>query len=124
MSELTTADRVWNRAAEYKARNEPGDAALSALLRAHGQVMNGGVLQCMEILSNRELQEALDGYRYFGIEVGPVFERAQRADDDAKDAMEAELDQEYEHVADDDMLLAAFEAHYASHPEAYEPVEG
>jgi hypothetical protein len=122
MTELTTADRVWNRAAEYEARKMPGDVALSALLRAHGHVMNGGVLHCVETLPESELREALDGYRYFGIEVGPIFERAQGADEEV--ALEAELDEEYGHVADDDMLLAAFEAHYASHPDAYEPVEG
>ncbi|HJW49452.1 MAG TPA: hypothetical protein VJ726_08555 [Candidatus Limnocylindria bacterium] len=120
MSELTAADRAWNRATERKRHGRPGDAALSALLSAHGLVMNGGVLHCVELLSEEELREAIAGYRYFGVEVGPVFQRAKAARPEETRELESTLDEQYERIADDGRLMAAFQAHYAEHPEAYE----
>ena len=49
--------------------------------------------------------------------------RAKTADEHELDDLESELDEEYEQVADDQLLVSAFEAHYAEHPEAYDPVE-
>ena len=100
MSELTAADRVWNRATERKRPGRPGDAALSAL------------------------REAIAGYRYFGVEVHPVFQRAKAARPEEIDELESRLDEQYERIADDSRLMAAFQAHYAEHPEAYEPIAG
>ncbi|MDP9280931.1 MAG: hypothetical protein M3P38_02405 [Chloroflexota bacterium] len=123
MSELTAADRVWNRATEQKRQGKPGDAALSVLIGAHGLVMNGGVLNCVEILSDEELQEALAGYQYFRVEVARVFQRAKAATDEEKDDLESTLDEEYEQIAGDELLMAVFKAHHAEHPEAYDPVD-
>src|SRR5512132_2242295 len=122
MSELTVADRVRNRATERKGQGKPGDAALSALLMAHGLVMNGGVLHCVEILSEEELRDAIAGYQYFGIEVNQLFQRAKAAPQDEQDELESELDQQYEEIAEDGLLVAAFEAHFAEHPDAYAPI--
>ena len=122
MSELTAADRVWNRATQRSRQGRPGDAALSALLRAHGLVMNGGVLHCIELLSDEEVREVIAGYRYFGIEVDPVFQRAKAARPEEIDELESRLDEQYARIADDARLMAAFQAHYAEHPEAYEPI--
>jgi hypothetical protein len=124
MSDLTAADQVWNRATEGKRQGRPGDAALSALIWAHGLVMNGGVLHCIELLSAEELREAIVGYQYFGIEVKPIFERAKAARAEDTRDLESRLDQEYERVAADGRLMAAFQTHYAEHPEAYEPIAG
>ena len=124
MNELTAADRVWNRATERKRQGRPGDAALSALIWAHGLVMNGGVLHCIELLSDEELLSAIAGYRYFGVEVDPVFQRAKAAGPEEIDELESRLDEQYERIADDGRLMAAFQAHYAEHPEAYEPIAG
>lgn len=121
MSELTVTDRIWNRATEGRRSERSGDAALSALLSAHGLVMNGGVLHCVEVLSDDELQNSLLGYQYFGIDVDRVFQRARTARPDEWDELESMLDADYEDVADDGTLIAAFQAHYAAHPEAYEP---
>lgn len=124
MSELTAADRVWNRATQRSRQGRPGDAALSAVLLAHGLVMNGGVLHCIELLSEEELREAIVGYRYFGVEVNPVFLRATSARAEEFDDFETRLDEQYAQIADDGRLMAAFQAHYSDHPEAYAPIEG
>ena len=84
--------------------------------------MNGGVLHCIELLSDEELRAAIAGYRYFGVEVDPVFQRAKAARPEEIDEIESSLDAQYERIADDGQLMAAFQAHYAEHPEAYEPV--
>jgi hypothetical protein len=122
MSELTAADRVWNRATRRSRQGRPGDAALSALLRAHGLVMNGGVLHCIELLADEELREAIVGYRYFGVEVDPVFQRAKAARPEEIDELESRLAEQYARITDDGRLMTAFQAHYADHPEAYEPI--
>jgi hypothetical protein len=122
MSELTAADRVWNRATERKGQGRPGDVALSALIWAHGLVMNGGVLHCIELLSDAELRAAIAGYQYFGVEVDPVFKRAKAVRAEEKGELESRLDEQYGRIADDGRLMAAFHAHYAEYPEAYEAI--
>jgi hypothetical protein len=89
---------------------------------AHGMVMNGGVLHCVEILSEEELRDAIAGYQYFGIEVDQLFQRAKAATQDEQDELESELDEQYEQIAEDGLLVAAFEAHFAEHPHAYAPI--
>ena len=58
MTELSMANRVWNRACELVGRPGPqsGDTELSAMLLAHNITMNGGVLHCVEALSAEELE--------------------------------------------------------------------
>jgi hypothetical protein len=65
MHELSTADRVWNRAALDAGGSPPreGDRALAALLLAHGMIMNGGVDHAVEALSAEELA-AFDSVPY------------------------------------------------------------
>src|SRR5215210_7022838 len=47
---LDDADKVWNRATEPPGpAARPGDLALSAILRFHGLVMNGGLAYALEI---------------------------------------------------------------------------
>jgi hypothetical protein len=40
------------------------------------------------------------------------------------DELESRLDEQYERIADDGRLVAAFQAHYAEHPEAKNPSRG
>src|SRR5260370_407399 len=69
MGELTEADMIWNRACgEDPPRSLRGDRALADLLRAHGLVMNGGVLHAVECLTAAELCSAEAGYRFYGLD--------------------------------------------------------
>lgn len=65
---MNTADLIWNRAAMESGGEHPraGDRALSALLRMHNLIMNGGVHHAVEVLSPAEFAAAIDGYAYFG----------------------------------------------------------
>ena len=115
-----TEDAVWNRAASLLGKPGPkaGDSALSALLLAHGQIMNGGILNCcQESLSANELQAAAIGYVYFGLSgVADLLSRASLAPGDADDA-EAALDLEYaEMVPHDNSLVQKFEARFREDP--------
>jgi hypothetical protein len=80
MGELTEADMIWNRACgEDPLRSLPGDRALADLLRAHGLVMNGGVLHAVEILTPTELSDAESGYRFYGLDgVASLLSRARK----------------------------------------------
>jgi hypothetical protein len=123
-TELSTANRVWNRACELVGRPGPksGDTELSATLLAHNLAMNGGILHSVEALSEEELDLALHGYRYFGLDsAAELIERARLVPPEAAEKAEARLDAEY--ATTDDLLLATFEAHFRSHPEAYGPIE-
>jgi hypothetical protein len=116
-----TEDAIWNRAAFLPGKAGPGagDTALSALLLAHGQIMNGGVLNCcQDSLADNELRAAADGYRYFGLSgVADLLTRARLvAAADAEEA-EARLDVEYARtVPDDNALVQKFEAKFKEDP--------
>ena len=59
---MTSADRVWNRAALEAGGDSPGlgDRALASLLLVHGLVMNGGVHRAIECVEPAELVAAVD----------------------------------------------------------------
>lgn len=122
---LTKADRVWNRVCTYP---EPpglrrGDKALYAMLRAHGLICNGGVYHCVkDCLNAKELQAAMDGYRYFGLEqAAKVIKRAQRSAWTGRS--EGAMDRAYDKIIHtDSVLVRIFEEHYAKHSEAYAPI--
>lgn len=129
MTQLTESDMIWNRACgEDPLRTLPGDRALADLLRAHGLVMNGGVLHAVECLAVSELTDAQCGYRYFGLEtVAALLSRAKtilEADDDSE-LIEQELDQTYLNmIPDDDLLVERFEQHWQRSPSEYAPLRG
>jgi len=127
MSELTVASRVWNRAGELVGQPGPkvGDSQLSAMLLAHNITMNGGVLHCVEALSTQELDAALDGYRYFGLNAGAdIIETARTVLPAAALEAECKLDAAYAAaVPADSLIFAIFERHFQSHPEAYGAIE-
>jgi hypothetical protein len=63
---LTEADLIWNRACTLLMLRS-GDRALAALLSFHGLAMNGGVLHALDCLNPKELEAAVSGYRFFGL---------------------------------------------------------
>ena len=123
---MSPADRIWNRAALERGGPSPraGDRALAALLLVHGLVMNGGVLHAIEHLSSREVNEALDGFRFFDLH-GPAEVLAQALATDVaacSDETELALDAVYgSQVPNDDTIVKCFEAHFRVHPESYAP---
>jgi hypothetical protein len=125
---MTDADEVWNRAALEGGGPEPreGDAALAALLRAHGLTMNGGVLHAAESLRPDELRASCDGYRFFAYD-GLATLLADVAITIAKgqgsEALEESTGRAYARsIPDDGALLSRFERHFDRHPELYAPI--
>ena len=122
MSDLSAADRIWNRACELIGRPGPeeGDTALSALLRAHNETMNNGLLHCVEVLSTKELAAAIDGYRYFGFNaVVDLIEKAREVSPDEAAQMEAKFDRDYWDLASDQQLLAQFKERFRTAPDQF-----
>jgi hypothetical protein len=116
-----TEDAIWNRAAFLSGKPGPraGDSALSALLLAHGAIMNGGVLNCcQDSLSADELQAAALGYRYFGLSgVADLLTLAKLVTAAEAEEAEARLDVEYAGmIPDDDSLVQRFEAKFKEDP--------
>jgi len=126
MHELKQANKVWNRACLNPVRILPGDRALSDLNRAHGLVMNGGVLHAIECLNANELAEAQSGYRYFGFDtVAYLLSRAKTILETGDDLgfHEGQLDKQYASIIRDDSALAdRFEKHLLSNPSEYAPI--
>jgi len=129
--ELSKADLVWNRAATDHGGSKPreGDRALSALLLAHGLVMNGGVEHAIECLSEAELEAACEGFVFFGFGTVAALLRSVEVpefDDLAEDVDDkgGELDSEYSRlVPADSTLVARFEKYYHERPFAFAPSE-
>jgi hypothetical protein len=125
---LTRAGDVWNRAALERGGGEPreGDVALAALLRAHGLVMNGGVLHAAEYLEENGLRAACDGYRFFqydGLAKLLAESAAAIAKGRVSDSQEGDATRTYARsIPDDSALISRFERHFAEHPELYAPV--
>lgn len=128
-AQVRNSDLVWNRACSRpESASLPGDRALADVLLAHGYAMNGGLLHAVEDLKPTELVAAMAGYRFFGLTgaVGLIEEATRRLgeglDDDALDALEAELDQRYAEVGDDQVLTEAFERRLAESPNDFAPL--
>jgi hypothetical protein len=125
---MNRADTIWNRAAMERGGNKPaaGDAALAALLYAHGLVMNGGVLYGVELMKAPQLAAADAGYRFFGLDAAAdLLQRAKkllRRGGDL-DEQEALLDAEYMAcIPNDSALVRRFEKHLATNPADFSPL--
>lgn len=98
---------------------------LSGLLQAHGLAMNGGVLHAAECLSDSEMQDALDGYSYLGLEsAAEIFARGKKLLQSNQDPepYEMALDEDYQKlVFDDEFIFSTFKKHFLSNPTAYAP---
>lgn len=126
---MTTADRVWNRAAMEQGAASPraGDRALAALLIVHGLVMNGGVHHAIETLEPVELRAGVDGYSFFGLhEVAAFFGGA--SDDPVllswtEDSEAAANGRYAEMIPDDSYLNARFQQAFRERAEEFGPVD-
>jgi hypothetical protein len=124
MAELTHADIIWNRACgEDSLRSLPGDRALADMLRAHGLVMNGGVLHVVEYLTASELSAAEAGYRFYELDgVASLLSCARMIFEGGTDleAHELQLDRQYaDMIPSDSSLVERFEKHLKSMPAEY-----
>ncbi|MGY1651223.1 hypothetical protein [Geodermatophilus sp. SYSU D01119] len=126
------AARIWDRACDPSAPfSHPGDAALAAVLLCHGMAVNGGPLHAVEGLEPGQLERALAGYRYLGLDAAAdaVEDVARRAatlredDADAAERLEVEAGRRYDAALPewDETIDRAFRAHLAAHPGAYAP---
>jgi hypothetical protein len=112
-------DLIWNRAVLEGGGQKPsiGDSALANMLKAHSAIMNGGVAHALECMNQTELDDAISGYRYFGISsaadvLSQVF--------DNTDEMEHRLNLAYWHVVPDDSILEdAFQRKLLTEPDAF-----
>ncbi|MEM7467874.1 MAG: hypothetical protein AAF387_13455, partial [Pseudomonadota bacterium] len=119
---------VWDRAclADPTQLALPGDKALASMLLMHGLVMNGGLHHAVDFLSDAELDAAVSGFKYFGLNtVLDVIEKIL-SDPSLKqwnDANERIANKLYYAVSpDDELLVAAFDERYANSPQDFAPV--
>jgi hypothetical protein len=123
-------EAIWNRAAREKGGPLPlyGDAVLTAVLRLHSLVMNGGLLDAVQRLADQELDAAENGYTWLGLPDAAevvVYVRGQiRAgavdDTDRAGQLEHQADQRYSDVIRSDATLqAAFRRRLAEQPAAF-----
>lgn len=124
---LDDADRVWNRAALFWETEDkdrlPGDLALKSVLMAHGMVMNGGVTHCHESLEPGTVDEAIAGYRWFGLgDVADLLEStgAHCRSNDLDEAASLAADDSYnQFVPADEVIASAFRERLRTTPEAF-----
>lgn len=131
------ADAVWNRALDLASpvdATRPGDAALLTVLTFHGLVMNGGLLNAVELHAHDEVypnDAVVEAYRFLGLEDAAaaidnaVLEQhdlrtAEDAEDDDFDAAEERIDATY--TLDDDDIEAALAVVLANDPDAFAPL--
>jgi hypothetical protein len=127
MAELTQANMIWNRAcSEDSLRSLPGDRALADLLRAHGLVMNGGVLHAVESLTASELSDAESGCRFYELDaIASLLSRARKILDTGDDLGDHEqrLDAEYvKIIPSDSSLVDRFEKRLKSNASDFAPL--
>ena len=121
---MSDADAVWNRAcfAAPGDLDRIGDRALAAALRAHSELMSGGMDKAVcDSLTSEEVTAAVQGFRFLGLEnLAAIFEEAYTVRED-----EAQLDrlEEAYHalVPQDQVLVDAFEGFYRQHPREFAP---
>lgn len=132
------ADAVWNRALDLASpadATRPGDAALLTVLTFHGLVMNGGLLNAVELHAHDEVypnDAVVEAYRFLGLEDAAaaidnaVLEQhdlrtAEDAEDDDFDAAEERIDATY--TLDDDDIEAALAVVLANDPDVFAPLD-
>lgn len=139
MSSLT--DAVWKRALDLdspSAATHAGDAALLTVLTFHGLVMNGGLLNAVELHVHDDVypvDSVVDAYQYFALEdAAAAIDNAVMEqhglvhtsqddgfdDADALDAAEERIDASY--TLSDEDIEAALEVALANDPDAFAPI--
>jgi hypothetical protein len=121
---MSKPDMIWNRAAENNTpRAAAGDRALTDMLQIHGLIMNGGVLNAIEITEEAELGRALAGYEFFGlVAIRSLLDQARILVQSGSKLgpHEARLDHEYmKLIPNDSYLSAAFERRLAAAPDDF-----
>jgi hypothetical protein len=106
---VTTPKLIWNRACGGGGPNPcKADCALAALLKAHGLIMNGGVLHAVGCLSASELADAESGYRFFRFDAAAyLLSRARIIREASQDleSYEQQLDRDYAALIPDDLHI-------------------
>src|SRR5262245_65467162 len=102
---------IWNRAALAAGGPAPGpgDTALSAALRLHNMIMNGGLDHALDVLTAEDFASAADGFRYLQLsDVAELVEQAQAA---PGDELLEQLDARYNALIPRDQVIGEkFEA--------------
>lgn len=113
---------IWNRAAMAGGGPAPGpgDTALSAVLRLHGMIMNGGLDHALDVLTPEDFASAAGGFRYLQLSgVAELVEQAQAAP--GGDLLE-ELDARYSALVPRDQVIGdQFEALLRQRPGDFTP---
>lgn len=132
MTPPSDADTVWNRAAMGGggASPAPGDIALAALLRFHSLAMSGGVLDALERLTEAQVGEAAQGFRWFGLEAAATFLesafeqwRSGEHSHEIEETMEAQFDADYSvAIPSDGTIASAFGERFSDNPLNFAPV--
>jgi hypothetical protein len=112
------ATRVWNRACDYHFQpTRVGDRLLKAAIVFDGLANNGGLGYAIDVAEPAEVQEALEGFRRFGLDDAvQVVEAALALDDEGAQEM---MNDAYWSAADS--FDAMFERYYATHTEEFDP---
>lgn len=129
MSSLT--DIVWNRALDLEspvAADRPGDAALLTVLTFHGLVMNGGLLNAVELHANDPVYPAdavVEAYRFFGLDsaagaIDNAVLEERDLDDEGREEAAERIDETYS--LEDDDIEHALEVTFANDPDAFAPL--
>jgi hypothetical protein len=114
---LTDADHVWNRACYREGSNfREGDRALGALLLVDGYIQNGGVGHAFD-LTPEELNEGIEGYKFFGLNELAAIIKPHRGEEEAD--YNARY---YAFTKRPNQIRAKFDAMYREHPERFAPL--
>jgi hypothetical protein len=133
------ADAIWNRALDLASPAEAtrsGDAALLTVLTFHGLVMNGGLLNAVELHAHDDVYPSdavVDAYRFLGLEdAAAAIDNAvleQRdliaADDDEDDDDHADAAERIDatYTLEDDDIEAALEVAIQNDPDEFAPID-
>lgn len=130
----THVDEIWNRALELDspaAATHPGDAALLTVLTFHGLVMNGGLLNAVEMHMNDDVypvDAVVDAYRFFGLEdAGGAIDNAvlelREIANDEDDEADAEERIDATYTLDDTDVEDALRIVLTNDPDAFAPLD-
>lgn len=122
---MSDIDKIWNRAAAGDG-GEQGDEALAALLLFHGTVMNGGLVNALEVLDEEQIAAAIGGYRFFGFDdaAALIVEAQSELEDDAdpEEVEESKDGEFFDLIDDDETVYEALERKLAEDPAAFAPI--
>jgi hypothetical protein len=131
MPELTNSNLIWNRAAMNGGGPVPrqGDISLTTLLKFHSLAMSSGVFSALENLSWGEIQQAAEGFDWFGLDnvasfLNSALSRMELATTDVDSAnLELLFDNEYHQlIPQDQTIVSAYEALLRADPAEFAPM--